>query len=97
MTTPNLNFQDKLILQQGGICIFEFSATAADGKPHWYVMAFTDAQLKTFNEATQTGMPDMQLTDYGQLMATGPGNECPQNAKEKIAEVFGVDLYNQQP
>lgn len=85
MDSVNLTFQDKVKLSKGGVHLLDFSAINSLGIRMWYIVVMKHEQYLKFMEATNDGNPDVDISKYGEILASGVGNS-PSIEEKKAAE-----------
>lgn len=65
--------------------IFEVKATDSTGRAAWYFVKVPRLKVVAFDIATQRG--DFDLTDYGEIVESGYGEEIPDDIRERVLGV----------
>ncbi len=88
-----LSFVEQVVLgKKDGFFIYDFTALAADGTPMWYIMAVSQSMSEAFLKAINTLNENVNLVDYGELLASGAGNSIPLDVKQQVLDQYGWQL-----
>jgi len=93
MELRKLPIAQEILMQNRACSLFHFSAEAAnDSGRVWYVLALFLNQEDAFQTAISQPGVDVDIKEYGQILAAGQGHAAPQEALDAIKQKYGIDL-----
>lgn len=74
----------------GKIIIHEFIAKDTSDEHNWYFVAVAPSRSEEFLAAIQQPGADIDLMQYGKVLALGKGNEIPEEVRKEIYTRYAV-------
>ncbi len=84
------NFMDHLIRSRSDLC-YQVMGKDSTGETAWYFILVDKEKKEQFLAHKQGDSYD--LADYGKIIASGYGNEVPDDVKEMLKEKYGFDNF----
>jgi len=95
MTDLSYNIAELSAIEQayllaGGVSIFHFSANSQKGPRVWYVLALHLLKENDFKRDLQQDGIDLNLRDYGIILASGMGDGAPEEALLELESRYSI-------
>ncbi len=85
-----LNFVDKVILDNGGFFLYDFTALDINREQVWYFLAVPKSASDAFVKTIKQENIDIDITQYGEIIASGKGAKAPEEVRELLVKKYDL-------